>query len=136
MRFDVMLGRLLVHRRADVGALVRAAGVLPLELDAVLAGDDATPALLRRLAPALGLHVADLFRHRRGDLTAARGTTPWDVGSVLDCASGMAPEPRVQLHEFVRSLPVRPPAQPPPPRTDPPWYRPCRCGYSRTETSA
>jgi hypothetical protein len=29
VRFDVMLGRLLVHRRADVGALARAARVLP-----------------------------------------------------------------------------------------------------------
>jgi hypothetical protein len=124
VRFGALLARLLAHRGADLSALARATGVPISDLDAVLAGDNANPALLRRLAPALGLQTADLFVIAGidvpDDLAAASGTNPSDVGSVLSLASSMAPEPRAQLHEFIRSLPVRPAAQPPaPPRQYP-----------------
>lgn len=117
--FGVLLGRLLSCRQTDVASLAVAAGVSAGDLDAVMADQQASPVLLRRLAPALGLHAADLFAiaglELPDDLAPAR-TTPWNVGELTLRALELAPEPQAQLHDFVRSQPARPPA----PRQYPP----------------
>ena len=115
------LGRLLARRWPAVAAT--ADGLLP-ELDAVRAGGAASSSSVRRLAPMLGLHTADLFviagLELSRDLVPASGTGPWHVGSVLERAVKLAPQSLRRLRERVRSLPEYPPAWPP--------VRP-RCGY-------
>ncbi|GHK02390.1 hypothetical protein SY2F82_41870 [Streptomyces sp. Y2F8-2] len=49
------------HRQPDVGALPGLADVSEPELLSLLRGGAPRPSLLRRLAPALRLHTADLF---------------------------------------------------------------------------
>ncbi|MEU8180522.1 XRE family transcriptional regulator [Micromonospora sp. NPDC049044] len=122
--FDVLLGRLLAHRRADPAAVARAAGVSVPELDAVLAGGHVNALLLRRVAPALGFHAADLFviagHDVPADLAPARGTRPWQVGHVMQSAMRLYGKRFDRLHEFIRSLPVVLPAEPlPPPARSP-----------------
>lgn len=117
-----MLGRLLAHRRAAPATVAPAAGVSVLELDAVLAGGHADDSLLRRLAPALGLHTADLFviagHVLPDDLAPARQTRP-SVTDVLRWGMRLYSRRFDSLHELVRSFPVDLPAEPPPP---PPRY--------------
>ncbi|MBB4958311.1 hypothetical protein [Micromonospora polyrhachis] len=95
------------------------AGALRPELDAVLSGGVASSSLVRRLAPTLGMHTADLFvvagLDLPQDLVAASGTGPWHVGTVLEMAAKSAQQSLRQLHEFVRSLPEHPPVWPPAP---------------------
>lgn len=122
--FGVLLGRLLEHRRADPATVARAAGVPTAEVDAVLAGSNADALLLRRLAPALGLHAADLFviagRGLPADSAPARGTAPWHVGQVMRSAMLLFGNRFDRLHELIRSLPVLLPANPlPPPARSP-----------------
>ncbi|MEU6073844.1 hypothetical protein [Micromonospora sp. NPDC047074] len=112
------LGRLLAHRWPEVAAT---AGALRPELDTLLTGGAASPSLVRRLAPMLGWHTADLFvvagLDLPQDLVPASGTEPWHVGTVLEDAAKLAPQSLRRLREFVRSLPEHPPAWPPvPPR--------------------
>ncbi|SBT42075.1 hypothetical protein [Micromonospora auratinigra] len=108
------LARLLAHRWAEAAT---GAGARRSELDAVLAGGAAGPSLLRRLAPPLGLHTADLFvvagLDVPQDLAAAGDTGPWHVGTVLEEAARLTPRSLRRLREFVRSLPGHPPAWPP-----------------------
>ncbi|WP_141725314.1 hypothetical protein [Micromonospora pallida] len=108
------LGRLLTYRWSEVAAT---AGSLRPQLDAVLAGGTASPSLIRRLAPTLGMHTADLFvvagLDLPQDLVPASGTKPWHVGTALEKAARLAPQSLRRLHEFVRSLPEHPPAWPP-----------------------
>ena len=59
--FDVRLAQLASHRQLDVVDLSRSAGIPQHELRAVFDGAVPGPSLLRRLAPALRLHVADVF---------------------------------------------------------------------------
>ncbi|MBE1489210.1 hypothetical protein [Plantactinospora soyae] len=110
------LGRLLAHRGIEASALARMAEVSVLELDAVLAGSEVRPALVWRLAPALGLHAADLFVIAQLDLpdelAAATGTVSWNAGQLMSDASRLLPELRERLHDFIRSLPLVPPAGP------------------------
>ncbi|OKI63422.1 hypothetical protein A6A27_26775 [Micromonospora sp. CB01531] len=81
-----------------------------------LTGGAASPSLVRRLAPTLGLHTADLFvvagLELPPDLVPASGTGPWHVGTALELAAKLAPQSLRRLHEFVRSLPEHPPAWP------------------------
>ena len=58
--FGARLGRLLDRRVTSASSLAVAAGCPRPDVDAVLAGDDPSTAL-RRLAPALNLHTADLW---------------------------------------------------------------------------
>ncbi|AEV84816.1 hypothetical protein ACWT_3793 [Actinoplanes sp. SE50] len=111
---EAALGRLLAYRRPKLAAT---AGTVRPELKEVLQGGALTDALVRRLAPALGWRTADLFviagLDLPRDLVPANGTKPWDVGSILEKAARLAPQSLRRLHEFVRSLPERPPAWPP-----------------------
>ncbi|MFF1798576.1 hypothetical protein ACFVXQ_30915 [Kitasatospora sp. NPDC058263] len=56
--FAALLARLLDHRGPEPAESARRAGVTDAELAAVLDGAAPDPALLRRLAPALGLDTA------------------------------------------------------------------------------
>ncbi|GIE33777.1 hypothetical protein Ait01nite_068220 [Actinoplanes italicus] len=72
-------------------------------------GDDT----LRRLAPVLGLHTADLFvfagRTLPDDLAPAELTGPWDVESLVAWrAHELDAEGRARLRDFVDGLPARP----------------------------
>jgi hypothetical protein len=106
---------LLAHRMAE--APTAPAGVHAADFDALLAGARPTPVMLRRLAPGLGLHAADLFviagLDLPDDLVAAR-TKPWEVGSVLNLAARLTPQSRRRVHEAIRSMPARPPVHPTP----------------------
>lgn len=105
--FRVLLERLLEHRRADPAAVAQSAGLSVV---------DGGPAALRRLAPVLGFHTADLFviagRDVPVDLAPASGTRPWHVGQVMRSAMKLYGERLDRLHGFIRSLPVLLPAEP------------------------
>ncbi|MDG6110273.1 hypothetical protein [Dactylosporangium aurantiacum] len=115
------LWRLLSHRRPTVNSSVeQMRAVLAYEMDvpgaelaAVVKGSAApSPNLVRKLAPALGIHTADLFVIAGlpvpDDLVSAWPTSPWDVGSILQHAIRMNADQRSQLEALVRSLPVQP----------------------------
>lgn len=59
--FSVLLARLLAQRGTDAASLSSSSAIAESEIRAVLDGGRASEALLHALAPALGLHVADLF---------------------------------------------------------------------------
>lgn len=107
--FGVRLARYLDHRRLDVVAVCRTAGVPETELRAVLDGAAPNPSLLRRLAPALRLHTADLFVI--AELPVPDDLAPLDsnaINLVDDLAweaMRVPPEQRRRLRELVRSLP-------------------------------
>jgi hypothetical protein len=106
--FDVIAKReLRAEDRRKAVAAARAKADLYAEAD---------PALLRRLAPALGLHTADLFviagHDLPADLAPAGGTRPWHGGQVLLSAMRLHGERFDRLHEFIRSVPGRDPVAP------------------------
>ncbi|WP_147376324.1 hypothetical protein [Micromonospora radicis] len=104
-----MLARLSRNRGQGVDSLIRAAGMDQSELAAVFEGDDFGQSVLRRLAPALGVHTADLFvlagLEVPNDLVPR--TDPAD--SVLDhlvrAALRLPSERREQLLGVARSMP-------------------------------
>ncbi|GIM89768.1 XRE family transcriptional regulator [Paractinoplanes toevensis] len=119
MTFGSHLARLIDVRGLDAAALAGRAATGEHEIRAVLDGGEPEPVLLRRLAPALGLHRSDLFLIADlpvpDDLSlvdpAARGRVDWLAWSLTYLPGAVA-----ELHEFVGSLPPasRPPAAPPP----------------------
>jgi transcriptional regulator with XRE-family HTH domain len=93
--------------------LARDAGVSSAELAAVIKnGVVPSPDLLRKLAPALDIHTADLFVIAGlpvpDDLASAWPTSPWDVGSILRAAIRMNADQRSRLEALVSSLTVQP----------------------------
>jgi hypothetical protein len=114
--FGVLLARLSDHRRLDIDALSRLAGIPGPELRAVFDGVPPNPSTLRQLAPAFGLHAADLFvlagvavPDELAPLDAeARGTLPHLVRRAM-C---LAPEQRRGLRQFVGALPQERRTQP------------------------
>jgi hypothetical protein len=111
--FGDRLGRLLEHRATPASALAEAAGVPSADLGHVLAGADPSDELLRRLAPALGLHTADLFlfatRTVPDDLAPAQLDGPWHLDSALHWHIGpLSQSAHARLRQFVDELPVRP----------------------------
>ncbi|WP_329306807.1 hypothetical protein OG322_21490 [Streptomyces sp. NBC_01260] len=107
--FGTGLAWLLDHRGLSATELADRAGPAADEVRAVLAGERPGEALLRRLAPALGLHAVDLF-------VLAGATVPDDLAP-LDTAAAqpasrivmdavhLPPAGRHELLRFVRSLP-------------------------------
>lgn len=65
------------------------------------------PGLVRKLAPALGFHTADLFVIAGlpvpDDLASAAPTSPWNVGSIVRCAIDMDADQRGRLRALRRS---------------------------------
>ncbi|WP_139128593.1 XRE family transcriptional regulator [Micromonospora humi] len=119
--FGLRLWRLLSQRRPTFDTSVERmrvvlagdAGVPSGELAAVIEdGAVPDPDLVRKLAPVLGIHTADLFVVAGlpvpDDLASAWPTSPWDVGAILRHAVGMSADQRRRLAALVRSLPARP----------------------------
>jgi transcriptional regulator with XRE-family HTH domain len=107
--FDVLVARLAGHRGLGVRALAGRAGVSQLELRQVFDGVPPSPALLRRLAPALGLRSPDLF-------VIAGANVPREWAPLDELAGGevpglamrmrrLPPGPRGELLAFARALP-------------------------------
>ncbi|MFF9773540.1 hypothetical protein ACF1HJ_07670 [Streptomyces sp. NPDC013978] len=127
--FGARLRRLLDHRGLRAATSSRLADVPGAELTAVLHGGEApTPLLLRRLAPALGLHTADVFAiagvDAPDDLAPLDATAGREVPRVLREATGLPPAQCHTLHRFVVALPqaerTRPVPETPPARRYPP----------------
>jgi hypothetical protein len=120
--FDVQLARLIEVRGVDAGSLARRAEVAETAVTSVLGGGEPEPPLLRRLAPALGLHRSDLFiiagRPVPDDLTLQDPAAAIVLDS-LAWSLTYLPHAVPQLRQLVRSLPQqpRPPGPPPPPRS-------------------
>lgn len=119
--FGIRLWRLLSQRRPTVTSSIEQmqailaghAGLSGAELAAVVNdGMVPSPDLVRRLAPALDIHTADLFVVAGlpvpDDLASAWPTSPWNAGSILQAAIGMNTHQRRQLQALVRSLPAQP----------------------------
>lgn len=125
--FGLRLWRLLAHRTRMSGmslernraVLARRAEVPGAELAAVI--DDGAapdPDLVRRLAPALGIHTADLFVVAGlavpDDLASAWRTSPVSVDAIVRDAIRMNTRQRSQLSELISSMPVQPRTAPAP----------------------
>src|SRR5689334_1282448 len=118
--FGARLTRLFECRKLDVGTASQAAGVPESELAAVL--DDVgapDPSFLRQLAPALGLHTADLFVI--AGLAVPDDLAPLDPGAAsglntLIWTASWLPEQVRPLLTLMQSLPQQPRTQPVPPR--------------------
>ncbi|KOV50657.1 hypothetical protein ADL00_43150 [Streptomyces sp. AS58] len=107
--FGVLLERLAECRQLELGALARSADVGESELNSLLRGGGPSPALLRQLAPALGLHTSDLFVIADVDvpvdLAPADPTAGSLVPQLVRNAVALSPQQRKVLGEFVTSLP-------------------------------
>lgn len=107
--FGVLIARLSGHRGLDVGSLSGLAEVPERELQQVYDGADPSPMLLRQLAPALGLHAADLFVVAQApvpeELSPLDRDAGWEVPKVVGQAVRLPPELQRQLLEYARSLP-------------------------------
>jgi hypothetical protein len=107
--FGVLLRRWSDHQRLDIGGLSLLAGITEPEIQTVLDGMAPSPSLLRRLAPALNLHTADLFVI--AGVAVPDDLAPLDskgggwIPQLVGHAMRLAPERRGQLRQFVRSLP-------------------------------
>ena len=114
--FDVLLARLASHQQPDIADLSRTAGIPEPELRAVLAGTVPSPSLLRRLAPALHLHAADLCVI--AGVAVPDELAPLDVRAggrvpyLVENAMSLPPEHRHRLRRLVRSLPQEKRTQP------------------------
>ncbi|WP_406449498.1 hypothetical protein OH768_02420 [Streptomyces sp. NBC_01622] len=107
--FDVLLARLASHRQLDIADLSRSAAIPEPGLRAVFEGTVPSPSFLRRLAPVLQLHAADLFVI--ADVPVPDELAPLDaraaglVAGLMKEAVGLPPEHRRRLRRLARSLP-------------------------------
>lgn len=107
--FAVLLTRLSAHRELAPDALSQLADVPEAELHAVFEGGAPSPSLLRRLAPALGLHAADLFAI--ADVPTPDDLAPLDpdagrsVRDLVGHVMSLPPEKRSELRQLVTTLP-------------------------------
>jgi hypothetical protein len=122
--FGAVLRRLAASRNLDLDRLP--AEVPAAELQPVLQGNaPAEPSLLRRLAPALAVHAADLFAIAQvpvpGDLAPADPAAGREAVDVVRLAKDLSSEHRSRLLRSARSLPRQERVQPVP---GPPPYAP------------
>ncbi|WP_406210241.1 hypothetical protein OH807_40285 [Kitasatospora sp. NBC_01560] len=107
--FAVLLARLLEHRGEAPADLARRAGAAEADLAALSAGAAPGQALLRRLAPALGLDTADLFEIAAvplpEDLAPAGGMATTSIVGVVRFGKALPADRRAELRAFVASLP-------------------------------
>jgi hypothetical protein len=114
--FGLLLARLSQYRQLDVGGLSRSAMVSETELQAVLDGGVPGPSLLRRIAPALNLHIADLFV--MAGLAVPDDVAPLDVKatSMVDqlvrYAIRLPADQRRRVRRYAQSLPQQDRSQP------------------------
>ncbi|WP_327727403.1 hypothetical protein OG250_09435 [Streptomyces sp. NBC_00487] len=126
--FGPLLKRLLDRRSLDSAALSRLASVPEPELLSVFHGETPSPSLLRRLAPALGLHSADVFAIAGADipddLAPLDATAGRRVPHLTRDAVVLPPEQREALRRLAASLPqverTRPVPEPRPHQQYPP----------------
>ncbi|MFG3056354.1 hypothetical protein ACGFZP_36110 [Kitasatospora sp. NPDC048239] len=114
--FAALTARLLDHQGLEPADLARRADVAEAELAAVLDGAAPGEALLRRLAPALGLDTADLFEIAAlplpEDLVPAGGMATTSIVAVLRFGKALPADRRAELRSLVESLPhVRQPGR-------------------------
>lgn len=107
--FGMRLMRLLNYRELDPIWLSRTATIAESELESVFDGQAPSPSMLRRLSPALDLHVADMFVI--ADLAVPEDLRPLDervggdLGRIAQHAIRMQAERRRSLRQYVQSLP-------------------------------
>lgn len=130
--FAVLLTRLLHHQGQEPAGFARRAGAGEADVVALLDGAAPDRALLRRLAPALGLDTADLFEIAAvplpEDLAPAGGMATTSIVSVVRFGKALPADQRAELLAFVAGLPPARatgrieglPARPPPPTRGPP----------------
>jgi hypothetical protein len=113
--FGVLLGRLLDHRKLDVRDLPGTDDE-EREFRAVLAGAAPGPPFLRRLAPALGMHVPDLYVI--AGMEVPQELAPLDAGAEPETArlawhaGQLSAGSLDELLDFARSLPQHDRAEP------------------------
>ncbi|MEV6400918.1 hypothetical protein AB0M39_40105 [Streptomyces sp. NPDC051907] len=121
--FGVLLERLADRRRLDLTDLARLVDVSESELLALYRRGTPGQSLLRRLAPSLGLHTADVFAIAGGEVPADLAPVDTEAGLhvpyLLKHAVALSPEQRGALRQFVASLPQKEHVQPVP---SPPAY--------------
>jgi hypothetical protein len=116
--FGELLVRLSTRRELDIGVLSRQVGISEADFRRVAAGAMPHPSLIRRLAPELNLHAADLFV--MAEMAVPDDLAPLDVKAgkrvpdLVRQAISLSPEFRHQLLYFVRSLPQQERGQPVP----------------------
>jgi hypothetical protein len=114
--FGVLLGRLLDHRRSDVGSLAQAASVSEVELRDVVGGARPGPELLRALAPALELHAADLFamagQQVPDDLAPLDASARQYIDELVNYTLCLPADQRAEVRRFARELPQEPRREP------------------------
>jgi transcriptional regulator with XRE-family HTH domain len=116
--FCVLLRRLSDRRGLDIHDLSDVAELPESEVEAVLNGTVPSSSFLQRIAPALGLHAADLFviagvpvPEEMAPLDSRAGAL---VPVLAQYAVGLSRESRRRLLEIVRSLPQHDRTQPVP----------------------
>ncbi|KDN87606.1 hypothetical protein [Kitasatospora cheerisanensis] len=109
LEFGPALTRLLARRALTVAELAGTAGVPAARVTAVLEGAGPSDALVRRLAPALGLRTADLFVLAGVrvplDLKPLESRAGRRVHWIVRDLLGLPADERAGLLELVRSLP-------------------------------
>jgi hypothetical protein len=119
--FDVVLARLMERRGLDVCTLAEQAHVPAAGLRALLEGAVPGHAELRQLAPALGMHVADLIAIAWADvpedLTPLDHLAGWTLHKLAADTARLQPGQVRELREQVRLMPQEPRPQ----LTPPPW---------------
>ncbi|MFB7671108.1 hypothetical protein ACFC26_06780 [Kitasatospora purpeofusca] len=107
--FAVLLARLLHHQGQEPAEFARRAGAGEADVVALLDGAAPDQALLRRLAPALGLDTADLFEIAAvplpEDLAPAGGMATTSIVSVVRFGKALPADRRAELRAFVAGLP-------------------------------
>ncbi|MCY0931662.1 hypothetical protein OTB20_36880 [Streptomyces sp. H27-H1] len=107
--FDVLLRRLADHRKLDLRLVAQQAEIDDFTLRSLLEGAPSDAAFLRRLAPALGFHGADLFAMAGApvpeDLAPLDATAAPLIPSLVKRTAELSPERRSEVIRFVRALP-------------------------------
>ncbi|WP_329235981.1 hypothetical protein OG488_33280 [Streptomyces sp. NBC_01460] len=118
--FGALLARLLHHRELDAEVPAERAGSAADEIRAVLAGQAPEEELLRRLAPAVGLHALDLFILAGGavpdDVAPVDAAAEQWVGHMVIDGVHLPAAGRRELLRLIRSLPKAEPSSPFAPR--------------------
>ncbi|WP_331744947.1 hypothetical protein [Kitasatospora sp. NBC_01300] len=114
--FGVLVERLADRRHVNLADLARSADVDQSELLTLIRGGAPSPSLLRRLAPALGLHTADLFAIAGvdvpDDLAPVDTKAGLHVPSLVQHVVTLSSEQRDAVRQFVASLPQEGHVQP------------------------
>jgi transcriptional regulator with XRE-family HTH domain len=107
--FSVLLGRVVDQQALGLHELCERSGLSETELSSVLRGAVPGSPFLKKLAPALGLHAADLFAIAQVALPAELAPSDMAVGQLIprlvECALLLTPERRARLRHYARSLP-------------------------------